>query len=845
MLRREGVKAMRSDVTRATWATFVLLAGCSLGGSPTIDCPPGEDCATLQCQPDDLECLGQDGSVPTMGALGKACSSSDECLGVLRLSCVEGKCDFSSDLTEGSTCNATAECKAGLYCAAELDRTCQKAGDGAAGARCGDTGECMRGLVCSYTGLTKTCAPSGSGDLGSSCSSTSDCLAGLFCPPPSDRLPEPVCITLPDTIPELTWAGPACEKDEGPATAYFRVPRGNAEDKDFFRLPFPNDVRRTATGINLSSPNFPTPGNLLGLGDVIARYATSTASQVDGFATNPVVYFRFSKAYDGATVSESTVLLVDIDPDSPDYGRDLTRSWGTSSGQITSYVCENWLNVRTASGSPLRPGTTYAVVLTRGITPKGGGSFARSKDLDALLSEATPSDATLAAAHAAYAPLRAYVSADKLSADDVLNAAVFTTQEPRETLSSIAAAIAAESAIPKVKDVTICDAGVKSPCDDGGDRVCDARNDDYVEIHGRISLPIFQRGTAPYEMQGGDIAGEPVRNEDVCFGLSLPRTAAPEAGFPVVIHAHGTGGSFKSGLRDLSAFAAEAGAAVLSLDLPQHGSRKNGSTRGSDELFYNFLNPDAALGNVAQGSADLLSLVAFAKGVDEPATSAFGRALKFDAARIALFGHSQGATHAALALPYANEVTAAVLSGVGGDLSDALTTKTSPLDIAGVMPLLIADPSAAPYDKDTCKTCVGSHHPVYGLLQTFFERVDPVNFGALLRRPGEGMTSKHVFMLFGIGDTYSPDPTQRAYAISASLAHVGPELSSIYSAGAVPAPVVTNVSFGDSAFTQGVRQYAPAANQDGHFVYQSSAETDWQRFLRAALTGQGAPQIGD
>lgn len=842
--------------SRHLWACALMcaaMAGCSLFDgkkiTPELTCDPTDpDC--LKCDPaKDARCANlPEGGLPEVGAIGKACESDEQCLGTLRLSCTEGKCALTGDLEEGSTCNVTGECKGGLYCAVEGDHTCKPAGDGKAGDRCTSTGDCARDLVCALTGLTQSCLATGSGDIGTACGTTSDCLAGLFCPPPSSALPEPVCLTTPDPskLRPPTWSGAECEKDDGPATAYFHVPRGDSSDKDFFRLPFPNDVRRGAEGLDLSG--FPSPGNLLGIGDLVGNYVKASERDLDGFATNPVVYFRFSKPYAGNTITQDSVLLFNIDQDSPGYGRQISRAWGTSSGDITPYVCQDWLNVHTAGGEPLAANTTYAVVLTSAIKPSGGGSFARAEDLDALLADPSPS-AALKAAHSAYAPLRAFIADGKLSEADVLNAAVFTTQSPEDLIAKLQNVIAAGSA-PTVKDVTVCDTGVTSPCDDGAERVCGAANADFVEIHGRISLPIFQDGDAPYLLEGGGIklngSGTPqvVRNEDVCFGLALPKAAAPEAGYPVVIYGHGTGGSFKSGLSDLGKTAAGVGGAVLTIDLPQHGSRKNGSTRGSDELFYNFLNPDAALGNVAQGSADLMSIVAWVKSANETDASDFGQALRFDTTRIALFGHSQGATHASLTIPHEPGFVGVVLSGVGGDLSEGLTTKKSPIDIARAMPFLLADPAAQPYDKDTCNKCVGSNHPVYALLQGFFERVDPVNFGASLTTLREGATAKHIFMTYGENDTYAPEGTQKAYAVSAKLPHVGEELTKLYKAGPVPAPVSENVTIGEINVTRGVRQYNPKSGEDGHFVYLGDGKADWQRFLEALLEGT-TPQIGE
>src|SRR5439155_1044339 len=84
-----------------------------------------------------------------------------------------------------------------------------------------------------------------------------------------------------------------------------------------------------------------------------------------------------------------------------------------------------------------------------------------------------------------------------------------------------------------------------------------ARSSDFDELHALVKLPIFQAGTAPYltPADGGAIsmdagAAKVARTEDVCLSLSVPKGAAPAGGWPTVVFAHGTGGSFRSHILD-------------------------------------------------------------------------------------------------------------------------------------------------------------------------------------------------------------------------------------------------------------------------------------------------------
>jgi hypothetical protein len=798
-----------------------------------------------------------DAGRPGSAGVGDACMDSVICRA--GLVCAEGgTCQPSGLGVEGSVCSLTGDCGPMLYCDAR--RICSAAGAGAEGADCDGTWDCEHGLVCRIEGFGGRCRASGEGDLGDACETVSDCLAGLSClESPMGRRCENAPVIdgdggMPPTLPPL-WPGVECTTDDGAPRAYFRVPRGTPEDHDFHRLPFPNDVRRRDGRIDLS--NHPTPGTALPV-DVLGRHIEAAEEDLDGFATNPVIYFRFSRPFDGGSIG-GRVRWVDITPGSPTYGQDRGLGWITTFGPITRYICPDWVAFRSGHGAPLLPGTTYAMILQRGVTAaEGGGEFARDGDLDALLSDSPPSEAALMHAWDAYAPLRAFAVAGEIDASTILNAAVFTTQTTEHVVPALRDAIRARD-VPAISDVTVCGEGVTSPCDDGTEqRRCGAPSAAFTEIHARITLPIFQEGTAPYEEpeDGGGIAlgaggtATVVREESVCMLMTIPIGAPPPEGFPVVIAAHGTGGSFTGpvgdGLAETWATGDVAGtpvrAATIAIDLPQHGSRRGDSTRTPDRLVFNFANPRAARDVWLQGAADLMALVRFAEGYSaDAASSPTGEAIDFDAARIVMWGHSQGATHTALMTPFEPGVSAVLFSGLGGDLTESLLTKTEPVDIAAVVPIALLDPDGSG------ALAVSDYHPALALIQTFYERVDPVNFGRRMwRDPRAGDLGRHVFQTWGQGDSFSPERTMNAFARSASLPLVGPQLSDIGLGAPVTAPVSGNVMVDTTMRTAGLRQYAPPGGSDGHFVSTQSVQgrEDATRFVLEALAGT-VPTIGE
>jgi hypothetical protein len=326
----------------------------------------------------------------------------------------------------------------------------------------------------------------------------------------------------------------------------------------------------------------------------------------------------------------------------------------------------------------------------------------------------------------------------------------------------------------------------------------------------------------------------------------------PANGWPLVVYAHGTGGSYRSHIRPevagaLSNVTTPSGTvafAVLGIDQVEHGPRRGSSTDSPDNLFFNFANPDAARGNPIQGAADQLSLAKFAASLDVTAADTGGDAIKVDPNAIVFFGHSQGSTEGSLALPYTDVYKAAVLSGDGASLMDALLNKTSPVNIKGALPFVLAD-----YDSKGGLNG-GNMHPVLSLLQQWEDPADPLNFArAIGREPVTGMQPKHVFQTYGLGDTYAPPVTLQTFAIAAGL-DVAKEDSSVTTPddlGATPKPVPLsgNVTVGGNPYTLAVREYAPPSGNDGHFVVfdVQNANDDATRFLGMAAEGN-VPQVG-
>jgi len=299
---------------------------------------------------------------------------------------------------------------------------------------------------------------------------------------------------------------------------------------------------------------------------------------------------------------------------------------------------------------------------------------------------------------------------------------------------------------------------------------------------------------------------------------TVPKSAAPATGWPVVVYSHGTGGSYRSfveqGLaREFATGDVDGGAAVpmamLGYDGALHGSRKGTSTRPVTELFYNFQNPLAARDNSLQAAADLFALARLVEGY-----SAAG--IKLDPAKLGLYGHSQGGNAAADAMPFEPAYGAVVLSGTGGTLLLSLLHKTQPVNIPAVLPLALGEAQ------------VNENHPVLNLLQMYLDRADPVNYGRrLFSDPIAPIVPRHALHIFGTADTYAPEETQRTYAQSAGFVIVGPvvdPVAEMRKLPAIPAPAKGNITTAAGAAITAVQaQYKPAGTDDGHFVSTQNA----------------------
>ncbi len=601
---------------------------------------------------------------------------------------------------------------------------------------------------------------------------------------------------------------------------------------DFFGVPWPSDQRLNgAGGPNLAG--FPNPAD----SSMLADYLETVEAETRDWGTNQAIYFTFDGPLDAASLpadpaasraEDAAVFLVDLS-DGPDRGQRMPVAVRLLAEQ-RQFTPAHTLVLRPELGFPLRPRTRYAAVVTRAVRDAAGQPLGAPDTFERTKYTEPPLGASLLPWWEAYQPIWDELEAVcGLGRERVAGLAVFTTQDIHGEMDALAGWVRAEPP-PAVYD--------------WAQRMEKA---DLVVLEGWFDMPEFQAGEPPDFAGGGgfvfDADGTPVvqRRSPVAFDLALPAGPPPAAGWPLVIYAHGTGGSrhsFVNAADDVADALARRGIASISIDQPLHGER-NPWGRDENIITFNPYNILAMRDNFRQGAVDLLVLRHLLHTLQVPAAVApDGTAVAFDAERVGYMGHSQGCLNGAIYLALAEGVAGAVLSGSGGGLGPAILGKTEPIDIPALI-ILGMGLEADEFDLD---------HPVVAVFQLFAERADPLNYARrLIAAPPAGTAPKHLFFSQGLLDRYALPEQAAAMAAAAGCAPMEPLVEPIAAFALrghepLPPPVTANAAGPDGAPITAVMVQYP---DDGHFAVfdNPDAQRHYQGFL-AGLFDAEPPVVG-
>ena len=539
----------------------------------------------------------------------------------------------------------------------------------------------------------------------------------------------------------------------------------------FFGAPFPAEGRLGEVS------TFPNPDAVPVVDDVLAALA---ADPDLGFPTTGAIWFPLTGTIDPTLLPDPAGTLL---PDSPvrlialDTGETHPVDLHFEADE-QPFAPENLLTLLPVQGIPLRPDTEYAAVLTTslGLRRWTGG---------------VP---------------------DGLDIPNLAAVTTFRTGSPTAGLERGVQA-ARDLGLPEINDLALLEL-----------------HDDFCVFQGQVDMPVFQQGDPPYLTGGGGWHPdfELQRRAPSRVFLTIPRRPGP---WPVTVMVR-TGGGGDRPLIDRGPRAeaggeavepgtgpalhfARSGVAGVMVDGPHGGLRNPG---GSDEQFlmFNITNPEALRDNLRQSALELALLPEMLDALSQDFSACADGSLRTD--RLALFGHSMGATLAPLVVAVEPRYDLLLLSGAGGSWVENVLHKQLPLEVRPLAEAMLG------YDDGA----LHRHDPFLAMLQWAGESADPPVYAH--RYDGD------VFMMQGIVDRYILPPIANATSLSLGLDRAGEaldavtaelapyrtlgELQPLVGTGTVQAPVSGNAA----GRTRVVVQYPEGPIEDGHeVVFQTDA----------------------
>lgn len=611
----------------------------------------------------------------------------------------------------------------------------------------------------------------------------------------------------------------------------------------FFDAPFPSDLRRTPTGA-------PDLSGLRGReGNPTVDGLAALVDDLRGFSQLQVAWLRF----DGGSLPElgadtvwtgddedAPLLLVDVDPDSPERGRRWPLLAHTPAPD--AYVPPGLLALSPVSGFVLRPDTTYAYAVRRGLGDADGAPLGRSEAMAELLSGVAPA-VDGGEAYAAQVTDALDVLAEQgVGADDLAALTVFTTGDVAADVEALSEAVR-DRWSPSIEDLAVApDRGLS--------------HETYCELHGTLTVPQFQQGEAPFDTEGlfeldGD--GVPVeqRSETIPVVVTVPRAPMPPEGYPLGMYFHGSGGvADQLVTRGPQPGPGEPPALGFGPAhvLATHGFAAAGSAHpispdrvpGAFAFAYlNFANLPAFRDTFRQGIVEqrlyldaLLDLSLdpeLLEGCDGVSLPDGASAITFDGEAVVAMGQSMGGMYTNLIGSVEPRIGAVVPTGAGGHWTRMVLVTE-----------LLGEGTAA----SLLKLAVGTNqdltylHPAVHAAQMGWEMVEPlVYLRRLAQQPLPGHPVRPIYQPAGRGDSYFPTGIYDAFALAYGNQRAGDAvwesmdtlLSLDDRSPAEGYEVVDNrVSEDGTPYTGVVVQYAGDGFSDPHVIFTQLDEVKHQ-----------------
>ncbi|NOY63764.1 MAG: lipase [Gammaproteobacteria bacterium] len=533
-------------------------------------------------------------------------------------------------------------------------------------------------------------------------------------------------------------------------------------------LPFPNDLlfvdAEAPGGFSADGTlNIPTaPDASAGQAAVIAAL-----NGLDGFSTIGAMTATFAEAVDSdSLIGGDSVRLYEVTksviPGGAVTGVNAELVFGVDYVVSLSSLDTSRTTLVITPLRPLKPDTGYLVVLTNGITNLDGQAmtadltYGLAKSISPLVDGSGVSQFSALSDERALAlePLRQLTNAAEIAVTtfsgglergDIILSWSFTTQSIADVLSDLRDDIQAGAAPASV----LVDTGSDSPM--GGTDIYAGTIDlpYYLsapsETNPTALLTGFWQGAGGSHLTRFNTTPVATSTQTVPLLVSIPKVGS--APWPTVIYQHGITDN-RTSLLALADSLAQAGFAVVAIDLPLHGLTGN-ETNGT-EAFYNaaaertfnvdfldnatgapgadgiidasgahFINLSSLLtnrDNVRQAVADLMSLTKALETMDYD-----GGGADFDTANIRFVAHSLGAIVGGVFLALEPSVGAATLAMPGGGIAKVLdgSARFGPVIAAGLGANGITKGSA-------------EYESFLASAQMALDSADPINYAAAM-----------------------------------------------------------------------------------------------------------------
>ncbi|MGB3494615.1 MAG: hypothetical protein WBA57_17945 [Elainellaceae cyanobacterium] len=578
------------------------------------------------------------------------------------------------------------------------------------------------------------------------------------------------------------------------AIATFDLDADLTDPDHFYDLPYPSDLRLDADG-HPDLSGFPVFTDFYGF----FKRLRTIASDRPKFPLTAAGYFRFSQplaAQDPTQLipatSSSPILLIDIDPASPERGR-LFPTVAATPEVDQHYVPPYLLGVSPYPGILLKPNRQYAYVVRRQIGDASGRVLKPAAAFKRLREGEVPpaSQKIKFQTYLLYKPLWETLDQLRVNRNSVVSATVFTTGDVVAETAQLSDQVL-HRYNPAITDLKYAP----------DNRISDL---EYCKFEAQIKLPQFQKGSPPFlffEKRAGlfefDANGilKQKGNDTVPLVITLPKTPMPKTGYPLVAYYHGSGG-LSSQVVDRGPVRDEGGDripgrgpadvvgrfgfAAVGSALPVNPERipKVVSELFGDRPYLNPTNPSAYRDTFRQGVFEqrllleaLDRLEISAQDLEDcqgPTLPPGVKTFRFDTSSTIALGQSQGAQYAVMMAAVEPKIKAVVPTGSGGfwALLFSSLSRQEGGDLESIANLL-----GDVLNKDEP---LDHLYPALRLLQSSWEAAEPMVYMArMAKNPLPNHPVRSIYQPVGQADSAFPEEVFDAVALATGVQQAGP-----------------------------------------------------------------------